>query len=572
MGPETVNRNKASNFYGPYAGRDLYITMYQDSEREFIVTHNADIKPTVYFIGRETELEYLRRRTEEGRKSVLISGMGGIGKTQICRKLFDEYSKIDKNRPFSHIGYIEYDGDMNNSLHTCLKFKKQERQEDNLEAAWRELEYLASDGKLLLFVDNVNKPISADSGLQRLKEIPGAVVLTSRRTSFSKEFEPYRIGFLDMEQCKEIYRFIRYEGSKEKVPEEEIPDLEYIIGTQAASHTKTIEFLAHLAFTKHWSTKDLRDKLKDKGFQLEYMDDEDKLVNIQKSYEALYVLSELTEAEQNILEAFSAFPYIPLPAKTCNEWLLADAGVREDDDILVGLYRKGWLQFDIKQESYAMHPVFARFIYEKCKPMWRDHHGLIEECQKCLEIPENGSALRCQAFIPFAENVYKKIDIESGEEQASFISALAYLLRYTGQYEKAGQLYERLLEIRVETASNLMDIAESYNDVADVLFSQMEYKRVKELCENSTQVYEKLLGEDDLLVARAYSNLVIVYMSIGELEKAEEAYEKSIDIYKILLEKDDPEAREVFKDIKILDYDFGVDGNFKQWLEEKMEE
>ena len=45
MGPETVNKNRDSNFYGPYAGRDLYITMFQDSEREFVVTHNANIKP-----------------------------------------------------------------------------------------------------------------------------------------------------------------------------------------------------------------------------------------------------------------------------------------------------------------------------------------------------------------------------------------------------------------------------------------------------------------------------------------------------------------------------------------------
>ncbi len=531
MGPETVNRNKASNFYGPYAGRDLYITMYQDSEREFIVTHNADIKPTVYFIGRETELEYLRRRTEEGRKSVLISGMGGIGKTQICRKLFDEYSKIDKNRPFSHIGYIEYDGDMNNSLHTCLKFKKQERQEDNLEAAWRELEYLASDGKLLLFVDNVNKPISADSGLQRLKEIPGALVLTSRRTAFSKEFEPYRIGFLDMEQCKEIYRFIRYEGSKEKVPEEEIADLEYIIGTQAAGHTLTIEFLAHLARTKLWTTKDLRDKLTDKGFQLEYKDDEDKLVNIQKSYEALYDLSELSDAEQNILEAFSVFPYIPLKAKICNEWLLADAGVSEDDDALVGLYRKGWLQFDIKQQSYAMHPVFAQFIYDKCKPEYKRHHGLIEACRKSLEIPENGSALECQKLVPFAEKMIEKLGIGKDIRQVGFISDCAYLLSYIAEYTKAESMYKMDLEIKEKVlGKEHPNTAASYNNLARVYEDQGEYKKAEELYEKSLQIRESVLGENHLDTATTYNDLASVYDRLGKCKKAEELYEKCLQI------------------------------------------
>lgn len=143
-----------------------------------------------------------------GRKSVLVSGMGGIGKTQICRKLFEEYINQYRNGEkelFNHVGYIEYNGDMGSSLQKCLKFKHQDSPEKNQEAAWRELEYLASDGKLLLFVDNVNVPVGKDSGLERLKGIPGAIILTSRRTSFSKEFEPYRIGFLDIGRCTEIY-------------------------------------------------------------------------------------------------------------------------------------------------------------------------------------------------------------------------------------------------------------------------------------------------------------------------------------------------------------------------------
>lgn len=330
MGPEKVNRLKDSEIRGDFVGRDKItnIIMFQESEREFVVTHNVSIKPVSYFTGRETELHELRERIEAGRKSVLVSGMGGIGKTHICRKLFEEYLNRhaeDKNGPFRHIGYIEYNGDMGSSLQNCLKFKQQDSPEQNQEAAWRELEYLASDGKLLLFVDNVDKTISVDSGLQRLKGIPGAVVLTSRQASFSDEFEPYRIGFLDMEQCKEIYGKIRFEGSNKKVDSEEDEDLEYVIESLAGRHTITVELLAHLARTKRWSVKGLREELEQKGFRLTFHKD-GELVNIQESYEKLYNMSELTKAEQNILEAFSVFPYIPLAAGTCNDWLLDDAG------------------------------------------------------------------------------------------------------------------------------------------------------------------------------------------------------------------------------------------------------
>ena len=187
----------------------------------------------------------------------------------------------------------------------------------------------------------------------------------------------------------------------------------------------------------------MRDELEKNGFRLEYTDEEDKLVNIQKSYEFLYDLSALTEAEQNILEAFSVFPYIPLSAEICNQWLLGDAGVSEDDDILTGLYRKGWLQFDVEQESYALHPVFAQYIYEKQKPQMVEHLGLIKSCRESLEIPQNGSAMACQQYMIFALNIIQKINMEKELILAGFLADLAYLFVYMAEYKFAEKLYFR---------------------------------------------------------------------------------------------------------------------------------
>ena len=548
MGPEVGNRNKDSVFHGDYAGRDLNVTniiMLKDSEREFVVTHNANIKPVSYFTGRETELRDLRRRIEEGRKSVLVSGMGGIGKTHICRKLFEEYLKQhaeDGNEPFRYIGYVEYDGDMGSSLQTCLKFKRQESPEQNQEAAWRELEYLAAEGKLLLFVDNVDRPIWEDPGLQKLKEVPGAVVLTSRQTSFSDEFEPYPIDFLDVEQCKEIYEKVRFRGSDRKVDSEEDKDLRYVIENLAGRHTITVELLAHLARTKRWTVKRLREELGEKGFRLAFRKD-GELVNIQESYEVLYDLSELTKAEQNILEAFSVFPHIPLGAAICDDWLLVDAGVGEDDDILAGLYQKGWLRFDMEQESYVLHPVFAQFIYEKCKPAMEKHAGLIKACKGYLEVPENGSPLECQRYIPFAENIIRKVNMEDELVQAEMKDALAYLLRYIAEYEKAQELYSQVLEIRKRVlGEEHPDTAASYNNLASVYASQGEYEKAEGLYGKALGICERVLGEEYLGTATSYNNLAYVYDRQGKYEKAEGLYGKALGIYERVLGEEHPDT------------------------------
>lgn len=541
MGQKIYNRlndGSVDKYVGGNQTNNYYISVSQDSEREFVVTHNANIKPVSYFTGRKMELQDLRQRIEEGRKSVLISGMGGIGKTHICRKLFEEYLNRHaegRKEPFRYIGYIEYSGDMVSSLQSCLKFKQQDNPEQNKEAAWRELEYLASDGKMLLFVDNVDKPIEEDTGLERLKGIPGAVVLTSRQASLGDEFEPYQIGFLGMEQCKEIYEKIRFRGSGRKIDSDEVEDLTYIIESLVGRHTITVELLAHLARTKLWSVKRLKDELEKKGFRLTFrMDGE--FVNIQESYEKLYDLSELTEVEQNILEAFSVFPYIFLAAETCNKWLLADTGASEDDDILMGLYQKGWLQFDVDQESYALHPVFAQFIYEKYRPAIKKHAGLIKALKYNLQIPESGSALMSQNYIPFAENICEKICVENALDQTDLIGTLAYSLLYITEYKKAGKLYEKLVKIYSDVfGENHPITAASYNDLAGMYQSQGVFEKAEELYEKSLRIYEKTQGESHLDTIRSYNNLAVVYAYQEKYEKAKEMFERSLLVRKKVL-------------------------------------
>ena len=569
MRPEIVNRNKDSIFHGDYVGRDniaVNIVMLQDSEREFVVTHNANIKPVSYFTGRETELQELRQRIEAGRKSVLVSGMGGIGKTHICRKLFEEYLNKHaggENGPFRYLGYIEYNGDMGSSLQNCLKFKQQDSPEQNQEAAWRELEYLAADGKLLLFVDNVDRLIGEDSGLQRLRGIPGAVVLTSRQASFSDEFEPYRIGFLDMGQCKEVYERIRFEGSGKKVRREEVLDLEYVIENLAGRHTITVELLAHLAWTKIWTVKRLREKLEEKGFRMTFRKD-GEFVNIQEAYEVLYDLSKLTEAEQNILEAFSVFPYIPLAAETCNEWLLADAGVSEDDDILMGLYQKGWLQFNVTQERFALHPVFAQFIYEKCEPRIHNHLGLVNASRESLKIPQSGSIIECQWYIPFAESIIKNMDIQGYVKREEFVKGLYNSLKipeggldfgYEEFAPSAEDLFEKVVVGRGREQAKFIDA------LADSFAGKEEYSKAKYLYQNSINIWMDIEGEEGYHVAVCYNKLANVYRDLGKYRRSEELHIKAIKIFKSILSENHPDVASEYNNLAIL---YGIQGEYKK--------
>ena len=220
-----------------------------------------------------------------------------------------------------------------------------------------------------------------------------------------------------------------------------------------------------------------------------------------------------------------------MAAETCNEWLLADAGVNEDDDILIELYQKGWLQFDPSQESYSMHPVFAQFIYEKVKPSAEMHPVLMEECQKRLKIPEYGSALECQKFIPFAENMIVKLGIGRDIKQVRFIFDTAYLLYYVAEYEKAGKLYEKSLRIS-----------------------------------------ERVLGEEHPDTAASYNNLAGVYLRQGVSKKMLAYYLKAFKVFCSQLGLEHPNTQTVYNNIKMVYDKLNPKGNFKHWLEEKVKE
>lgn len=562
MGAETINKIKDNVINGTYVGRDMNttnyvnITMFQDFERDFVVTHNADLQPVSYFTGREVELQKLRELLEDGGKCVLISGMGGIGKTHICRRLFaDYYHNHGKGReePFHHIGYIEYNGDMDSSLQNCLKFSEQENPEHNLEASWRELEHLAADGKLLLFVDNVNISMGEDPGLAKLQEIPGAIILTSRRKSMGKAFEPFFIDFLSTEQCRKIYEKIRFGGSGKTISEEEEEDLKYVIEEMADKHTITIEFLAHLAKTKHWNVKKLRQKLEQNGFCLQYTDDDEQAVMIQESFESLYDLSELTEGEQNILEAFSVFPYLPLEVEVCNEWLLADAGAREDDDIMTGLSRKGWLQFSADSEGYRLHPVFAQFIYEKRKPAWDDHVKLTEACRKSLEIADNGFAMGCQNYLPFAENLVEKLYFGKDPERAYMMAEIAYLLEYIGEYQKAEEWFKESLQTLEETlGEEHQETTTCCNNLAVVYMKQKKYKEAEKLMERVLRIWEEALGEEHVNTTTCYNNLACIYESQRKYKEAEKLYEKALRIREKILGEEHQDTASSYNNLALL--------------------
>jgi len=69
---------------------------------------------SVYFIGREKELNEIKGHIWS-KKIIHISGMGGMGKSEICKKLFEMYT-IEEDVKIKHIGWLEWTGNLKNTF------------------------------------------------------------------------------------------------------------------------------------------------------------------------------------------------------------------------------------------------------------------------------------------------------------------------------------------------------------------------------------------------------------------------------------------------------------------------
>ncbi|MBT9449864.1 ATP-binding protein [Akkermansia glycaniphila] len=539
--PSVNNHIRGTHIGGNYTGGDCTTNHYHQSPapepRGFIVTHTSDIKPTSHFMGRESELAHLRTNVEAGRKSILVSGMGGIGKTHICRQLFKEYHERHLRKeslPFQHIGYIQYDGNMDSSLISCLIYPKPTDQAAQVEAAWRELALLADKG-LLLFVDNVSNSIGDDPSLLKLCTLPSPVILTSRLKYFDSQnaFELYAIDSLPLEECRKLYLKITGDTPDHQQALDEILDI------RAARHTLTVELLAHTAASNEWGIPTLLDKLKSNGFRITY-EDGDQTVALMDAYEKLFILSALNDAEINILEAFSLFPYLPLHKDTCIAWLLPDAGEKADELIFRKLYRKGWLQHEEKA-GYMMHPILSQFIRERQKPSWPIHSAVVSAVWQAITIPDNGRLAGCRPFLPFAESLIAQLSKIPQQTNADLLNDLGYTLDQIGAYAQALPLYKQALRIcEAALGDNHPSTATSYNNLAGLYKRQGDYERALPLYEKALRIREAALGDNHPSTARIYNNLASLYDSQGDYERALPLYEKALRIHEAALGENHP--------------------------------
>ena len=526
--------------------------------RASVVTVNPPAGPSPSFVGREDRMEEIEQAFRHNAAVVDLYGMGGIGKSEICRKLFQKYT--DEGTDLAkEIGWVTWQGTPRETFYAQFRGID----ETNAERYWeRARDYMRQQGRdLLIFLDNADTLADASE----LTRLGCRFLVTSRGKPDSAR--TIAAGVLPPEQRRVLYRRALYDDDTltDDTPEE---TLDKILDL-TAGHALTIKLLAKTQLAAQLTAEELLDQLKESGFDLTGIPEEIYYNHRKEQDETsetygkfiqhmarVFDLSTLRKdardaAALRALQGMSLLaPNVYIAMRTAQKWL----GLPD----LNGLNRAaalGWLNQRTEKgglRSVSIHPVVAAVVHRTEPPgaelvdavageLRLDMiPGTTEVFTTRLPIVEHAAAL---------DQVASEMDLQT-ENYGKMLGMMGYLLYYQADYDRS--LSYQLRGVKIEETvlgTNHRETATTYNNIATVYRAQGDYARALELHQKALDIREKVLGTDHPSTAITYNNIAGVYLEQGNYARALEWHQKALEIREKVLEADHPDTATTYHNI-----------------------
>ena len=507
-------------------------------------------------IGREKDLQKLWEALKD-KKHVMLTGLGGIGKTKLAQLLFHEYES-----EFDEVAWIDYQGGLRKSFLACIndtRFRESNYQDEKEQ--WNAINStLANDGKKkLIIIDNVDSDIDQNPELDtELQDLTGwkdiTILLTSRLEQLGG-FENITLSSLEKDNCIRLFN-LYYQGKIAK--KETIIKIVKL----ANMHTFTIELLAKGA--KREDLDEYYKKVKD-GFEkvarTMTTGHHGGNATIEQHLKVLFDMQKRSELDKRILNSFAILPVnCECTMNEIEQWF----GFENAD--LDAVIQDGWLSFDDNNQVCSMHPLvrtIIRFDFGEFGQKKRiiAPQGVVEPLLNYLEshgellIDMNKGFTSVNRMKDITESAIGAVSQKETIQMATLFHSLGYCLDNMGDYDKALEYYGKALEIREsKLGKDHPDTATTYNNIAMVYWDKGEYDNALKYLEKTLKISESKLGKDHPDTATIYNNIALVYNDKGDYDKALEYHGKALIIREAKLGKDHLETATTYNNIALVYY------------------
>jgi len=138
--------------------------------------------------------------------------------------------------------------------------------------------------------------------------------------------------------------------------------------------------------------------------------------------------------------------------------------------------------------------------------------------------------------------IREKVSGADHPDTARTLNDVGELYRRIGEYRHAEQYFTRSLQIQKRAkGSEHLEVAQILNNLGSLYRTQGVYTKAEPVYREALRIREKNLKTDPLLVAQSYYNLANLYRPQGRYQQAEELYEQALRIQEQLLGDSHPD-------------------------------
>lgn len=357
--------------------------LIQLSDMESAALYSNFEYSTACFVGRDAELQNIAGLLK-GSHILFLSGIGGIGKTELAKRYAFEHREQYRNVLFLPFQQSIMETICGQEL--FLGTFEQAEEEESDEYFNRKigmLKQLAAEDDLII-LDNFD--VSSDENLDILLECPCQFLITTRETGF-RDYNFNQMDITYMDEMDDLLAIFRNYNPREYT-EEELQSIREMI-EWIDRHTMTVDLIA----------KYLRDTKEDPAILLKRIKEKEGITNTDNTevrlrkdrrmrqesvnghLNALFDLSGFAESEREILRSLSLLGYVRINRKRFLEFCNLPGG-NEKLDFLI---QRGWIEYNPLTDKISFHQIILDLVYHYLKPVSENCPHIVWGMQDYIE-------------------------------------------------------------------------------------------------------------------------------------------------------------------------------------------
>ncbi len=595
------------------------------------IASRLPLRPNPLFVGRQAELRALAqaiqtRDTVAVGQTIVTTGLGGIGKTQLAVEFAHRYGRyfpggvfwLNFTSPEAIAAQIASCGSLEGmALQPDFDNLPLTQQIKLVQRAWRE-----PVNRLLIFDDCHEETLLAQwrppTGGCRL-------IITSRRGRWDPALGVAQLALKVFSREESIALLHQF---RPDLPPDmanaiahELGDLPlalHLAGSFLNTYREVVSALDYLAELRTWRDQKLLDHPSLQGWGANYSPTAHEL-HVARTFAMSYDRLDLSQAVDRLAHALLAratcfAPNEPIPHDLLQATVSYAAPSEAEKSVLMATALQRLINLGLVTEEVVgmirLHQLVIAFVkgvtseqtaqadveetllaeaerlHKLRNPIplriWQPHlryatdaaqprqdaraAGLANELGIYLWL--TGAYTEAKSYLAWALATREQVLGPQHLDTAASMNALGVLLRAMGEYGEARLYYERALVILEQTLGpEHPDTATSLSNLGNLLASMGEYARARPYLEQTLAIREKVLGKKHLNTAASLNNLGVLLEAMGEHAAARGYYEQALAIKEKVLGPEHPSIATGLSNLGVFLDDRGDHARARPYLE-----